>query len=266
MSTEITAGVVLIGNEILSGRTRDGNLHWLGMRLASLGIRLREARVVEDETPAIIAAVHALRAANTYVFTTGGIGPTHDDITTAAIAEAFDRPLVEDSEARRRLLEFYGTADLTAPRLKMAVIPQGAELIDNPVSAAPGFRIENVYVLAGVTTIMQAMFDGLAGGLQQGLPIVAASVEAPIGESRIAEGLTDIQSRYGDLGIGSYPRGKEGRPSVCVVVRGRDLGRIRAAALEVAELMRVRGADPADIVHGHAEGHDSALDPEASDR
>jgi len=265
MTGEITAGVILIGNEILSGRTRDGNLHWLGQQLSDLGIRLREARVVEDETPAIVEAVHALRGRNTYVFTTGGIGPTHDDITTAAVAEGFGRTLIEHPEARRRLLEFYGSADLTAPRLKMAIVPEGAELIDNPVSAAPGFRIENVFVLAGVTNIMQAMFRGLAPSLEHGAPILARSIEAPLGESRIAEGLTAIQERCAEVAIGCYPRGQAGKPSVCVVLRGRDADALARVAGEVAALMVERGAPAASIRHGEPATHDSAVRPEGSD-
>jgi molybdenum cofactor synthesis domain-containing protein len=264
MTGEITAGVILIGNEILSGRTRDGNLHWLGQQLSDLGIRLREARVVEDETPAIVEAVHALRARNHYVFTTGGIGPTHDDITTAAVAEAFGRPLIEHPEARQRLLDFYGAEQLTAPRLKMAVVPEGAELIDNPVSAAPGFRIDNVFVLAGVTSIMQAMFRGLAHSLEHGAPILARSIEAPLGESRIAEGLDAIQQRHADVAIGCYPRGQAGKPSVCVVLRGRDPGRLSVVAEEVAALMTARGAPAASIQHGEPLTHDSAERPEGA--
>lgn len=265
MSTEITAGVILIGNEILSGRTRDGNLHWLGVQLAAIGIRLREARVVEDETPAIVEAVHALAARNTYVFTTGGIGPTHDDITTAAIAEAFGRRLVEDPEARQRLNDFYGVAELTTPRLKMAIIPEGAELIDNTISAAPGFRIENVFVLAGVTSIMQAMFRALAPKLQHDLPIRAVSVEAPLGESRIAVGLTDIQARYPDVAIGSYPGGRAGRPWVSVVLRSRDCDRMETARAEVTQLILGTGVPAAEVVQGQAQAHDSSAQPEASD-
>ena len=265
MTNEITAGVVLIGNEILSGRTRDGNLHWLGQQLGELGIRLCEARVVEDETPAIIEAVHALGARNRYVFTTGGIGPTHDDITTAAVAEAFGRPLVEHPEARRRLLDFYGPAGLTAPRLKMAIVPEGAELIDNPVSAAPGFRIGNVFVLAGVTNIMQAMFRAIAPTLEHGAPILARSIEAPLGESRIAEGLADLQSQHPEVAIGCYPRGQAGRPAVCVVVRGRDEALLARVADAVAGIMRASGAPAASIRHGEPVIHDSAGRPEGAD-
>jgi len=265
MTGEITAGVILIGNEILSGRTRDGNLHWLGQRLGELGIRLREARVVEDETPAIVAAVHALRAQNRYVFTTGGIGPTHDDITTAAVAAAFGQPLVEHPEARRRLLDFYGAEGLTTPRLKMALVPEGAELIDNPVSAAPGFRIGNVYVLAGVTNIMQAMFRVLAVQLEHGAPILARSIEAPLGESRIAEGLSELQRDLPDVAIGCYPRGRAGKPAVCVVLRGRDADRLATVAAAVAELMRASGAPPQSIHHGEPVTHDSVERPEGAD-
>jgi molybdenum cofactor synthesis domain-containing protein len=265
MTGEITAGVILIGNEILSGRTRDGNLHWLGQRLGELGIRLREARVVEDETPAIVEAVHALAARCRYVFTTGGIGPTHDDITTLAVATAFGRPLIEHPEARRRLLEFYGADGLSAPRLKMAMVPEGAELIDNPVSAAPGFRFGNVYVLAGVTHIMQAMFRSIAPGLEHGAPILARSIEAPLGESRIALGLAALQARHPDIAIGCYPRGQAGNPAVCVVLRGRDAAALATLAAAVEALMLASGAPAAAIRHGEPETHDGAGRVEGAD-
>jgi len=263
---EITAGVILIGNEILSGRTRDGNLHWLGQRLSELGIRLSEARVVEDETPAIVEAVQALSARNRYVFTTGGIGPTHDDITTAAVAAAFGRRLIEHPEAHRRLLAFYGPDGLTVPRLKMALVPEGADLIDNPVSAAPGFRIGNVHVLAGVTHIMQAMFHVIAPTLAHGAPILARSITAPLGESRIAEGLAELQSRHPEVAIGCYPRGQTGNPAVCVVLRGRDPAALATLIAAVAALMQASGAPAESISLGEADDtHDSAARPEGAD-
>jgi len=242
-----TAAVLIIGDEILSGRTRESNLAFLGTRLAEIGIAVAEARVVRDRESDIIEALNALRARNTYVFTTGGIGPTHDDITSAAVAKAFGLPLEQRREAVARLQAYYGTTDLSEPRLKMATVPQGATLIDNPVSSAPGFRVENCYVLAGVPEIMQAMFEALKHELDGGAPILSRAVTAPIGESRLAEGLADIQQRYADTSIGSYPYARQGRVAVSIVIRGTDSGRLAAAADEVAALMRAVGVPEQDI-------------------
>lgn len=235
---QITAAVLLIGNELLSGRTQDVNLAYIGKALAARGIRLLEARVVADIEQAIIDAVHALRTRHTYVFTTGGIGPTHDDITTASIARAFDRALQEHPEASARLKAHYRTDTLTEPRRKMAIVPVGSELIDNPISAAPGFRIGNVFVLAGVPPIMQAMFEWLAPQLQTGAPILSRSVTGPIGESRIADGLSAIQNAFASIDIGSYPTLRDGRPTVSIVMRGRDAALLEQAAVQVTALMR----------------------------
>ncbi len=165
-SRTVTAAVIVIGNEILSGRTHDANLPYLARSLNTVGIRVMEARVIADDEGAIVSAVNACRAAYDHVFTTGGIGPTHDDITSAAVARAFNVALVRDPQAVSLLTHHYAAADLNEARLKMAEVPEGASLIDNPVSAAPGFRIDNVWVLPGVPRILQAMVDGLTAGLQ----------------------------------------------------------------------------------------------------
>lgn len=245
--TAATAAVLLIGDELLSGRTQDCNLAYLGQRLAARGIRLAEARVVSDEEEEIVAAVRALSGRYTYVFTTGGIGPTHDDITAAAIARAFGRRLLADPVAEERLKKYYGADALSAPRLKMATVPEGSALIDNRVSSAPGFRLGNVFVLAGVPVIMQAMFESLQDQLQDGAPIRSRSVTAPLGESRLAESLADIQRRYPDVGIGSYPFVRASRVAVSIVLRGTDEARLDGAAAEVAALMRTLGIAEGDI-------------------
>ncbi|HSK39399.1 MAG TPA: competence/damage-inducible protein A, partial [Arenibaculum sp.] len=193
-STTVTAAVIVIGNEILSGRTQDANLGYMARRLTELGIRLREARVIADDPDEIVAAVNALRSRYDHVFTTGGIGPTHDDITSGCVAKAFGVELERNAEAVRRLEAHYGDPSmLNAARLRMAEIPVGATLIDNPVSAAPGFRIGNVHVLAGVPSIMRAMFDGIAPGLRGGPPIHARTVSCALAEGTLAEGLGALQ-------------------------------------------------------------------------
>jgi molybdenum cofactor synthesis domain-containing protein len=233
-----TAAILIIGNEILSGKTQDANVAWLGQRLAAKGIKLCEVRVVRDEEPAIVDAVHALGKAYTYVFSTGGIGPTHDDITAACMAKAFGRKLVVDPDARERLAAYYkmrGDA-LTDARLRMAQIPEGAALLDNPVSGAPGFRVENVYVMAGVPRIMQGMFESLEDTLQGGPPVLSRTVTGEMRESDIAPELEAIQKKYPEIEIGSYPAMKDGKFEVSLVLRGQDEKRLEAAMAEVEKL------------------------------
>lgn len=233
-----TAAVLIIGNEILTGKTQDINLNAIALRLLPLGIRLSEARVVADDEEAIIAAVNALRAANDYVFTTGGIGPTHDDITAVYVAKAFGRALVENPEARARLLHYYGPEKLTATRLLMARMPEGATLIDNPVSAAPGFQIENVFVMAGVPDIMRAMFDGCVARLRSGPAYQSRTINCLVPESLIAEKLGAIAAGFADCSIGSYPWFRLGQYGLSLVVRGTDGARLDAAAAAILALAR----------------------------
>jgi molybdenum cofactor synthesis domain-containing protein len=203
----VRASMIIIGNEILSGRTQDTNLNTLARGLNDVGIVLSEARIVSDTPIAIVAAVNDLRARYDYVFTTGGIGPTHDDITAQCVADAFGVPLILNPEARALLQAHYDRSGrtLNAARLRMAHTPQGASLIANPVSTAPGFRIENVYVLAGVPVVMQAMLDGLKGDLTGGRRVLSRSVGSLIGEGIVARDLAALQDRYPALEIGSYP-------------------------------------------------------------
>jgi molybdenum cofactor synthesis domain-containing protein len=240
----VTAAVLVIGDEILSGRTRDANLAYLAERLEPLGIGLREARVVADVEDDIAAAVDGLRRRWDFVFTTGGIGPTHDDITAGAVARAFGVPLLRHPEAVRRLEAHYGTGQLNAARLRMAEIPEGAALIDNPVSAAPGFRIGNVYVMAGVPRIMQAMFDGIAATLTGGAVVLSRTVSCALGEGVIAAGLADLAARHPDLSAGSYPYFRHGQFGTTLVLRGTDPGRLDAATAELAALITTLGGTP----------------------
>jgi molybdopterin-biosynthesis enzyme MoeA-like protein len=238
-----TACLIIIGNEILSGRTRDKNLAHLGQRLDELGIRLNEARVVADEEAEIIAAVNDCRARFDYVFTSGGIGPTHDDITTASVARAFGVEVCEHPAARQRLVDYYADQELTAARLKMASVPQGATLIDNALSAAPGFQLENVYVLAGIPSVFQAMIDWLADRLDGGQPMLSRSLSTNLREGQLAEGLGQLQTRYADISIGSYPWFEDGRFGVSVVCRGTDAARLDALNSELETLVREGGGD-----------------------
>jgi molybdenum cofactor synthesis domain-containing protein len=241
----VTAAVLVIGNEILSGRTRDANLNYLAIGLTEIGIRLLEARVVPDVEARIIATLNELRATYDHVFTTGGIGPTHDDITSACVAKAFGVALLRNERAVDLLTRHYGGPEhLTEARLRMAHVPVGAQLIDNPVSAAPGFQLGNVYVLAGVPRICQAMFDGLKGRLVGGDKVLALTVSAHIGEGVIAKDLGLLQQRYDDLDIGSYPYFRQGRYGASFVLRGTSRARLEAAAVELRSIIRNLGAEP----------------------
>ena len=240
----VTAAVLIIGNEILSGRTQDVNLTYLAKQLSELGVRLHEARVVADVEADIVAAVNACRERYDYVFTTGGIGPTHDDITAECIAKAFGLPLIRNPEAVARLERHYEPGMLNEARLRMANTPQGATLIDNPVSIAPGFQIGNVFVLAGVPRIMQAMFDGLRARLVGGAPMLSRTVGAFVAEGAIAKGLGELQQRYPALDIGSYPYFRQGRFGASFVLRGTERTQIDAAAVELRALIKELGGDP----------------------
>jgi molybdenum cofactor synthesis domain-containing protein len=239
----VTAAVLIIGNEILSGRTRDVNLAYLATGLTQLGIRLREGRVVADVEADIVKAVNECRARYDYVFTTGGIGPTHDDITAECVAKAFGLPLIRHPEAVARLDRHYQPGMLNEARLRMANTPEGATLIDNPVSTAPGFQIGNVFVMAGIPSVMQAMFDGLKGRLVGGAPVLSHTISAFLPEGTIAKGLGELQERYRDLDIGSYPFHRQGKYGASFVLRGTERARIDSAAGELRALISALGAD-----------------------
>lgn len=238
----ITACLIIIGNEILSGRTQDANLAIIGKKCDTLGIRLTETRIIPDVEADIIATVNDCRARFTYVFTTGGIGPTHDDITAAAVAGAFNVEVVRNEEAVNAMDRYYEPRRLTDARLKMADIPEGARLIDNPVSGAPGFQLENVFVLPGVPSIMDAMFDGLTDRLVGGDPVLTDNITTNLLESEIAAGLGVLQEKYPDVNMGSYPYFRKGKLGVNLVLRGTDAGRMNAAADELATtITRLKG-------------------------
>ena len=240
----VTACLVVIGNEILSGRTRDANIAYLGARLNDIGVRLMEARVIPDLDEVIVATVNEARRRFTYVFTTGGIGPTHDDITAASIAKAFGVALVQNPEARAILEAHYPTGELNAPRLRMANTPEGATLIENPVSKAPGFQMDNVFVMAGIPEVMQAMFESVVHRLVGGKPLVSRSVTVYLPESKVALGLEALQDRYSDVEMGSYPFNRAGRFGTRLVLRATAAERLDAAAGELDGLIVELGGEP----------------------
>lgn len=240
----ITACVVIIGNEILSGRTQDENLSFLAKGLNEVGIRVREAQVIPDEAAVIIATINEVRRKFDYVFTTGGIGPTHDDITSASIAEAFGVPLILHPEAKRLLESHYPPGALNEARLRMARVPEGAVLLPNPISRAPGFRIENVYVLPGVPQIMQAIFSELRHRLRGGARLYSRSVSCALSEGALAKDLGALQERYSDLEIGSYPYFRRSDFGVTLVLRGTEKERLAAAVEELKTLIRALAGDP----------------------
>ncbi len=241
MSEILTAAVLVIGDEILSGRTQDTNLGYLAKLLGTLGIDLREGRVVPDVEEEIVAAVNTLRSRYTYVFTTGGIGPTHDDITADAIAKAFGVGIAYHPEAFAMLAARYQPGEFNDMRKRMARAPDGATLIRNSVSTAPGFQIENVFVMAGVPMIMRAMMEDVAPRLARGTIVSTATISARIAEGRIAAPLAQIQAEHRTVAIGSYPFYAPEGPGVQLVVRGRDTADVEAAALAIERALSAEG-------------------------
>jgi molybdenum cofactor synthesis domain-containing protein len=240
-----TACLLIIGNEVLSGRTRDANLQFLATRLTEMGIRMAEARVIPDDAEVIVAAVNECRTKYSYVFTSGGIGPTHDDITAACIAEAFGVELKRNEEARQLLRRNYDSDnELTEARLKMTEIPVGAALVLNPVSNAPGFRMENVYVFAGIPRVLQGMFEGISGELTGGVPMLSRAVTAPVPEGILGGPLADLQAAHPDVEIGSYPFHRDDIHGAAVVMRGRDADRLDEVAKAARDMVRALGAEP----------------------
>ena len=233
--TNPTAAMLGIGDEILSGRKRDANMHHLAGQLTGAGIDLTEVRIVSDDAPAIIAAVQALSASYSHVFTSGGIGPTHDDITADCIAAAFDTPIDIRDDARALLQAHYDRSgqELNTARLRMARIPDGATLIDNPVSTAPGFTLGNVHVMAGVPSVFQAMIASVLPTLSGGAPLLSRSLRVVRGEGDIAGPLSEFAARHPDLSVGSYPFQKDGIYGANLVVRGQDAAALDAAMAEL---------------------------------
>jgi molybdenum cofactor synthesis domain-containing protein len=241
-----TACVMIIGNEILSGKTQDANLQFFGVELAKLGIKLIEARVIRDDHEMIVAQLNECRAKYTYVFTTGGIGPTHDDITAECVARAFGVPLELNAEALERLRG--GRGELNEARKKMARVPAGASLIDNPISNAPGFRIGNVFVVAGIPAIARAMFHASSGELTRGAEIVSAAVDVYAREGDLAARLERIASAHPEVEIGSYPFAREGRFGASLVVRGTDAALVQRVIEEITRAMTELGGEPVRTV------------------
>ncbi len=244
MQSEKTACLIIIGNEILSGRTREANMAFIGKRCDEIGIPLMEARVIPDEEETIMAAVNDARSRFDYVFTTGGIGPTHDDITAASVARAFGVELERNQEAVAAMQRYYTDASkLNQARLKMADIPRGAALIENPLSGAPGFQLDNVFVLPGVPVIMQAMFDSLRDRLSIGRPVYTDSIQTDLTEGAIADGLGTVQSDHPQVGIGSYPFFRKGVLGVNLVIRSSDKSSIAGAREDILKLVsRLNGS------------------------
>ncbi|MEH2478603.1 molybdenum cofactor synthesis domain-containing protein [Nitrobacteraceae bacterium AZCC 2146] len=237
MSDIVTAGILVIGDEILSGRTKDKNIGFIAEYLTNIGIDLKEVRVVSDDEPDIIAALDALRGCYNYVFTTGGIGPTHDDITADAVAKAFGVGIDHHPEVVARFRERFG-ADLNEARLRMARIPDGADLIQSATILAPGFKIGNVIVMAGVPSIMQAMMDIVAPKLKSGARMLSESVRANAREGDVGGPLRAIAEAHPDTMIGSYPFLDEAqKPNTNLVVRSRDQEKLNAAMDAVKEML-----------------------------
>lgn len=238
---KVTASIVIIGNEILSGRTQDKNLAHIAIKLNEVGIQLREVRVVPDIEKEIVDAVNAVRARYDYVFTTGGIGPTHDDITTASIAKAFGVEVYRHPDAEAAMLAMLKPEQVNEARMKMADVPRGAVLVPNPVSTAPGFRMGNVYVMAGIPSIMQAMLAAILPELKGGSTVLSISISTNLPEGTIADGLTAIQNRYPDIDVGSYPIYEAGNRSTTLVVRSADDATNQKAADEIRALIAACG-------------------------
>jgi molybdenum cofactor synthesis domain-containing protein len=245
-SKQWTAALVVIGDEILSGRTQDKNIAQVALWLNEQGIRLAEVRVVPDVIERIADAVNELRSAHDYLFTTGGIGPTHDDITVDAMAVAFGVPVIVHPEARRILEDYYRNrpGGLTEARLRMARVPEGAELLVNPASGAPGVKIGNVYILAGVPHIAASMLEGLTGKLQGGRPVVSVTVGARAAESDVADLLRETEAANPGVAIGSYPFFNEGRYGANFVIRSEDGELARRTGDELSARLREAGYEP----------------------
>ena len=241
-----TAAILLIGDEILSGRTQDANLAYISKKLNEVGVQVREARVVPDIEAEIVAAVNALRARYAYVFTTGGIGPTHDDITADSIAAAFGVACDYHPDAYAMMEATYPPGEFTEARKRMARTPVGASLIPNPVSKAPGFRVENVFVMAGIPRVMHVMLEGALPLLEGGRPVLSRAIGVYLPEGRFGTALGEVQTRFPDVAIGSYPFMREGLYGASLVFRAEDRGRLDEAAEAVRVMLSGIGGDPFD--------------------
>lgn len=239
----VTAGLVVIGDELLSGRTKDRNIGYIADHCTAVGIQLKEVRIVADEEEAIIAAVNQLRTAYTYVFTTGGIGPTHDDITADAVAKAFGVPIDINPRAYELLKSYYDKhgREMTPGRLRMARTPLGAELIENRISVAPGFMIGNVITMAGIPNVMQVMLDAITPRLKTGKKMLSETIDLSTPEGVIAEVFGEHQKEFPDVSMGSYPYRVDDRPCTQLVLRSTDPQRLKAATAELRAKLTARG-------------------------
>ena len=238
--------MLMIGNELLSGRTQDINLKTIAERLGSIGVQVCEARVVADDSTAIVDAINTLRTTYDYVFTTGGIGPTHDDITAQCVADAFGRPLLQHPQAAKLLQDYFKSRghEANAARMRMANVPEGGTLIDNPVSVAPGFVVENVHVMAGVPKIMQSMLENILPTLTRGMRLSCVSVICDLGEGTISASFETLQQKYGEsVDFGSYP-GKSGVAGrLTLIARGADPDKVKEAGNEIDAMVRSLGGN-----------------------
>ena len=247
MNPAVTACVIVIGNEILSGRTQDINLNHIATTLGDWGIQVHHARVIPDDEAIIVTTINEVRAAYDYVFTTGGIGPTHDDITAVCIAKAFAVPVIQHPEIAERIRQRTAPEDIMASRLLMARVPEGASLIENPSGGPQGFVMENVYVMAGIPRVMQDMLSTLEGKLRSGFVIRSHTVRAYTGESSIADALAQIQQDQPDADIGSYPFLRDDRYGTHLVIRGADTELLAQIAARVMDAVRAIGEEPEDL-------------------
>ena len=254
-----TAAIIVIGDEILNGRTADKNINWLAKVLYDRGIKLTEARVIGDDEDLIIDAVKSMSQFHDMVFTSGGIGPTHDDITTVTIAKAFGVAVIRHPDADQRLKDHYQNTglDYNDARQKMADVPEGAVLIDNPVSAAPGYRISNVYVLPGVPSILQAMVETMGDKLPGGIKSHRLTVQTDVGEGTLASGLAEIEGSFTSISIGSYPWFKPGQYGTALVVSGLDENDVNAAAEKLIALVASFGSTA--FIDDHVVGGNTQL-------
>ena len=244
----VTAAMIIIGNEVLSGRTQDKNLAFVAQMLGEIGVDMQEARIIPDVLETVEASVNELRARHDYVFTSGGIGPTHDDITADCIAAAFEVKLEKHPLAMQALQAHYDAqeADFNEARQRMARIPEGASLIENPVSTAPGFKIDNVYVMAGVPKIMQAMMENILPTLKGGETLSSITVTSSIPEGSIASEMGALQQQYPDVNIGLYPFYSAQGAGVSVVARGRDVAQLQAVETAIKAHLATIGAPLVD--------------------
>ncbi len=238
-----TAGIIIIGDEILSGRTKDTNVNWIANQLNLIGVRLQEVKVIQDDKKKIIDTVLEYSNKFTFVFTSGGIGPTHDDITTASIAEAFGKDLEKNKIAMRLLINHYKNSNIefNEARQKMAIIPKGSVLIDNPVSVAPGFKINNVYVFAGVPRIMQGMFHSIKNELTGGVILKSKTITCDVGEGLLANYLNSFENEFKDVKIGSYPFFNPTGFGTSIVIRSQDINKINLVTERLSSIISSLG-------------------------